>query len=77
MALNEEEMHILDIIARYNFLIDCREKGLITEEKRQEIAFTFGPKALELINYYRDKLEDHHLDGPEYLDSLKRKLNRF
>jgi len=77
MALNEAEMHIIDIIARYNFLIECRDKGLITEEKRQEIVFTFGPKAIELIKYYDDKAEEHQLDGAEYLDRLKNKLNRF
>ncbi|MBW1890113.1 MAG: hypothetical protein JRI93_06255 [Deltaproteobacteria bacterium] len=59
MALTDEEMHIIEIVARYNFLIDCRDKGYITEEKRQEILFTFGPRAMELINYYTDKLEDH------------------
>jgi UDP-N-acetylglucosamine 2-epimerase len=77
MALTEAEIHIIDIIARYNFLIACRDKGLITEEKRQEIVFTFGPKAIELINYYDDKVEEHQLDGAEYLGRLKKKLKRF
>ncbi|MBW2614238.1 MAG: hypothetical protein JRD49_14060 [Deltaproteobacteria bacterium] len=77
MALTDEEMHIIEIVARYNFLIDCRDKGYITEEKRQEILFTFGPRAMELINYYTDKLEDHLLDGSEYLDRLTKKLNTF
>ena len=77
MALTEAEIHIIDIIARYNFLIEYRDKGLITEEKRQEIMFTFGPKAIELINYFDAKAEEHQLDGPEYLDRLKKKLNRF
>ena len=77
MALNEAEMHIIDIIARYNFLIECRDKGQITEEKRQEIVFTFGPKAIELIKYYDDKAEEHQLDRAEYLDRLKNKLKRF
>ena len=77
MSLTEAEMHIIDIIARYNFLIECRDKGLITEEKRQEIVFAFGPKAIELIKYYDEKAEEHQLDGAEYLDRLKNKLNRF
>ncbi len=77
MALSEAEIHIIDIIARYNFLIEYRDKGLITEEKRQEIMFTFGPKAIELINYFDAKAEEHQLDGPEYLDRLKKKLKRF
>ena len=77
MTLSEAEIHIIDIIARYNFLIEYRDKGLITEEKRQEIMFTFGPKAIELINYFDAKAEEHQLDGPEYLDRLKKKLKRF
>ena len=77
MALMDAETHIIDIIARYNFLIECRDKALITEEQRQEIVFTFGTKALELIKYYEDKLEEHQLDRAEYLDRLKKKSNRF
>ena len=77
MSLTDTETHIIDIIARYNFLIECRDKGLITEEKRQEIIFTFGPKAIELITYYDEKVEEHQLDGEEYLGRLKKKLSRF
>lgn len=77
MALTEAEIHTIDILARYNFLIQCRDKGLITEEKRQEIVFTFGPKAIELMTYYDEKLEEHQLDEDEHLDRLKKKLNRF
>ena len=77
MALTDAEIHIIDIIARYNFLIECRDKGLITDEKRQEIVFTFGPKAIEMIKYYDDKVEEHQLDRAEYLDRLKKKFNRF
>jgi len=73
MALTEEEMNILEIIARYDFLIECRDKGYITEEKRQQIVFGFGPKNLELIDYYVNRLEDHIMNTSDYLDSLKRK----
>lgn len=73
MALTDEEMNILEIIARYVFLIKCRDNGYITEKKRQEIVFDFGPKNLELIDYYVNRLEDHTLDTSEYLASLKRK----
>ena len=77
MALTEPEMHIIDIIARYTFLMECRDKGLITEEKRQQILFNFGPKAIELIKYYDEKTEEHQLDEEDYLDRLKKKLNTF
>jgi UDP-N-acetylglucosamine 2-epimerase len=77
MALKDSEIHVMDIIARYNFLIECRDKGLITEEKRQEIVFTFGPKSIEMIKYYEDKVEEHQLDRDEYLARLKKKSKRF
>ncbi|MBW2633171.1 MAG: hypothetical protein JRE14_03405 [Deltaproteobacteria bacterium] len=73
MALTDEEMNILEIIARYNFLIECRDKGHITEEKRQQIVFGFGPKNLELVDFYINRLEDLILDIPDCLDSLERK----
>ena len=73
MALTDEEMNILEIIAIYNLLMECRDKGHITEEKRQQIVFGLGPKNLELIDFYNNRLEDLILDTPDYLDSLERK----
>jgi hypothetical protein len=54
-------------------LVFGRDKEYITEEKRQQIIFSFGPKNLELIDYSVNRLEDHILDTSDYLDRLKRK----
>lgn len=71
MPLTDDEIHALDIIARYSFLLECRDKGHITDERCQQILFTFGQKNLELIKYYEDRLEDHIMGTEDYLDSLK------
>ena len=71
MPLNNDEIHALDIIARYNFLLECSAKGHISEEKCQQIISGFGKKNLEIIKYYDDRLSDLIKDPEVYLDSLK------
>ena len=71
MPLSDQEMTALDVIARYNFLTKCQEKGYITKEKYDAIVLGFGPKNLEMINYYTERLDDHFKDTARYLDSLK------
>ena len=71
MPLSDQEITTLDVIAQYNFLTECQEKGYITKEKYDEIVFGFGPKNLEMINYYSERLDDHFKDTAQYLDDLK------
>ena len=71
MPLSDQEMITLDIIAQYNFLTECQEKGYITKEKYDEIVFGFGPKNLEMIDYYVVRLDEHFKDTARYVDSLK------
>ena len=52
MPLSDQETTALEIVARYNFLTECQEKGYISKEKYKEIVFGFGPNNLEMINYY-------------------------
>jgi hypothetical protein len=71
VPLSDQETAALEIIARYNFLTECQEKGYIAEEKYKEIVFGFGPKNLEMIDYYVVRLDEHFKDTARYLDSLK------
>jgi len=71
VPLNDQEITALDIVAQYNFLTECQEKGYISKEKYDEILFGFGPKNLEMIDYYVVRLDDHSKDTARYLDSLK------
>jgi hypothetical protein len=71
VPLSDQETTALDIIARYSFLTECQEKGYITKEKYDEIVFGFGPKNLEMVDYYVVRLNDHNKDTARYLDRLK------
>ena len=71
MPLSDQETTTLDIIAQYIYLTECKEKGYITKEKYDEIISGFGPKNLEMIDYYIVRLDDHFKDTARYLDSLK------
>jgi hypothetical protein len=39
VPLSDQETTALDIIAKYNFLTECHEKGYIAKEKYDEIVF--------------------------------------
>ena len=71
MPLNDDEIHAIDIIARYNFLLECCSKGLLSDEKCKNILTGFGQKNLEIIKYYNERLSDHVMDTERYLSSLK------
>jgi len=71
VPLSDQETNTLDIIAQYNFLTECQEKGYINKEKYDQIVYGFGPKNLEMIDYYVVRLNDHFKDTARYLDSLK------
>jgi len=71
VPLSDQEITAIDIIAQYNFLTECQEKGYITKETYDQIVYGFGPKNLEMIDYYVVRLNDHFKDTARYLDSLK------
>jgi hypothetical protein len=71
VPLSDQETTALEIVARYNFLTECQEKGYISKEKYKEIVFGFGPKNLEMINYYTKCLDEHFKETSEYMDRLK------
>ena len=71
MPLSDQETTALEIIARYSFLTECQEKGYITEDKYKEIVFGFGPKNLEMVNYFIERLDEYFKDMSLYIDSLK------
>ena len=74
MPLSPRDKHILDIISQYTFLNYCRDKKLISEEKRQEIVFRFGSENHEIIDYYVKRLDEHYRDTSRFLENLKKPL---
>jgi len=71
MALSAEETNVLDVIARYCFLLECRENGYITEEKYKQIYKSFGLKNKQIVQYYLEGLTEHKKDMVKLLDSLQ------
>ena len=71
MSLSEEETSVLDIIARYSFLSECRESGYITEEKYKQIYQSFGLKNKQMVLYYLERLTEHKKDMVSFLDSVQ------
>jgi len=71
VPLSDQETNVLEIIARYSFLTECQEKGYIAEDKYKEIVFGFGPKNLEMVNYYIERLDEYFKDMSLYIDNLK------
>lgn len=71
MALSEEETNVLDIIARYSFLSECRENKYITEEKYKQIYRSFGLKNKQMVQYYLEQLTDHKKDMVSFLDRVQ------
>ena len=73
MSLSEEETNILDVIARYSFILECREKDYITEGQYQQIYKSFGQQNKLMVMYYLERLTDHKKDMVKFLDSVQSK----
>ena len=67
MALTVKDQHILELISKYTFLDCCNKKGLISEETRQQIVFSFGSEANEIIDYYVCRLDEHYQDTSRFI----------
>jgi len=73
MPLSDQEMNALEIVAKYNFLTECEEKGYISQEKYAALYNSFGLKSQQMVNFYLERLDEHFKDTSQYLDSLKPK----
>jgi len=72
MLLLEKETKILDVIARYNFLSECREQGDIAEETYKKKYKSFGLKNKLMIMYYLERLAEHRKEMLKFLKSSQR-----
>ena len=71
MPLSDDEINVLDVIARYNFLSECRESRYITEENYKQIYQSFGLKNKQMVLYYLERLTEHKKDMVSFLDSVQ------
>jgi hypothetical protein len=67
MPLTGRDKQILDILAQYTFLDYCKNKGLISEERYEQVIFSFGSEAHEIIDYYVCRLDEHYEDTSRFL----------
>ena len=70
MALTEAEKTILDVLAQYSFLTQCKDTGLLDANTYAQIVYRLGEKNMELIHYYMQRLDGHHNDTRAFLDKL-------
>jgi len=71
MTLTDEETNVLDVIARYSFLSECRESKYISEDKYKQIYQSLGLKNKKMVLYYLERLTEHKKDMVSFLDSVQ------
>ena len=71
MSLSDEETNVLDLIAKYSFLLDCRDEGYITEEKDRQIHKSLGLKNKLMIQYFLERLTEHKKDMVKFVDQAQ------
>jgi hypothetical protein len=70
MAPTKDEKSLLDLIAKYTFLTDCKDTGNLDLVTYSEILYQLGEENMERIKYYMQRLDEHHNDMRAFLDSL-------
>ena len=69
MPVKQEEKVLLDLIARYQHLTDCKDNGLIDLGKYSKILWeNLSEDDMERIKYYMQRLEEHHADTSKFMD---------
>ena len=70
MPVKQEEKVLLDLIARYQYLTDCKDNDLIDLGTYSKILWeNLYENDMELIKYYIEQLEKLHNDTSKFMDS--------
>jgi hypothetical protein len=72
MPISPEEKRLLDLIAKYNFLDQCNATGILDRDTFDRLTFQMGAENMEKIQYYLQRLNEHHEDTREFLDRNKK-----
>jgi hypothetical protein len=70
MAISSEDKELLELIAKYTFLTDCKDTGNLDIVTYSEILYQLGEENMERIKYYMERLDEHHNDMRAFLDNL-------
>ena len=74
MQVKQEEKALLDLIARYQYLTDCKDNNLIDLGTYSKILWeTLSEDDMERIKYFMQRLEEHHADTSSFLDKYLEK----
>jgi hypothetical protein len=70
MPVKQEEKVLLDLIARYQYLTDCKDNDLIDLGTYSKILWeNLSEDDMERIKYYMEQLEKRHNDTSKFMDS--------
>jgi len=72
MPISPEEKDLLDLIAKYNYLDRCNATGLLDRDTFDRLVFQMGSDNMEKVQYYLQRLNEHHEDTREFLDRAKK-----
>jgi len=73
MPIPEHDKTLLDLIARYTFLADCKDTGLLDLGTYSKILFQLAEDDMERIKYYMHRLEAYHADTSAFMDKYLEK----
>ena len=65
-----EDKQLLDLIARYTFLTQCKDTELLDLGTYSKILWhELSENEMEKIKYYMQRLDEHHNETREFLDN--------
>ena len=74
MPVSRKEKRLLDLIARYQYLTDCKDNDLIDLGTYSKILWeNLSENDMEHIKYYMQCLERHHADTSAFMDEYLEK----
>jgi hypothetical protein len=74
MTIKQEEKVLLDLIARYQYLTDCKDNNLIDLGTYSKILWeNLSENDMERIKYYMQCLERYHADTSAFMDEYLEK----
>jgi len=71
MTVKQTEKELLDLIAKYTFLTDCKDNGLLDLGIYSNILFRLNTEDMERIKYYIQRIDEQHNDMRAFLDNAK------
>jgi hypothetical protein len=75
MIMKQQEKELLDLIAKYTFLTNCKDNGLLDLGTYSKALYQLDEEDMERIKYYMQRPEEHHNDTSKFMDGIKEEWN--